>query len=412
MDEKNEWFVGIDWGSETHQVAVVDREGKLVDEFAIAHDGDGLASMADRLLNDRAIASIIVGIETRWNAAGETLLERGVRVFSINPKQSDRFRDRHTASGAKDDRRDARVIAGALRTDLRAFREITLGDPRLIELRELSRLHDELMRNKRNEANRLYDQLRRIFPQLLKLASVHDAWLLSLVECAPTPDLAKSLSLAKIRSILRRAGVRKWTAEQVRDVLRSTPVTVAPGVTAAALLHIRSLLPRLLLLQQQLRDNARALRDRLDELARPSSDATKKEHRDVVILRSLPGVGMIVGATMLAEARDALVDRDYHRLRSICGTAPVTKQSGKSRQVIMRQACSRRLRSAMFHMAKTSVARDPRSKALYAAHRARGHLQGHALRVVADRSLKVLVAMLRSDTEYDPTKQRVAQVAT
>lgn len=405
--EEVQWFVGIDWGSETHQVAVLDGRGKVVEEFAVAHDGDGLSSMADRLLGDRGANQLIVGIETRWNAAAETLLERGVRVFAINPKQSERFRDRHTASGAKDDRRDARVIGDALRTDLNAFREIKLGDPRLLRLRALSRLHDELMHDKRNQANRLYDELRRIFPQLLRLASVHDEWLLSLVQCAPSPELARKLTLDEIRSILRTARVRKWTAEEVRDVLRSKPVVVAPGVTDAAVIHIRSLLPRIQLLQAELRKTDRAMRELLNELAQPTADPANKEHRDVAILLSLPGVGRIVGATMLAEAHEALVARDYHRLRLMCGTAPITKQSGKSRYVIMRRGCSRPLRAAMFHMAKTAVAHDARAKALYAAHRARGHSRGHSLRVVADRHLACLIAMLKTGSDHDP-RRRVA----
>ncbi|MEO8181859.1 MAG: transposase [Deltaproteobacteria bacterium] len=61
-------------------------------------------------------------------------------LFSIDPKQLDRFRDRHTLSGAKDDRRDAFVLADSLRTDMPAFRRARLGDPSWVQLRELSRM--------------------------------------------------------------------------------------------------------------------------------------------------------------------------------------------------------------------------------------------------------------------------------
>jgi hypothetical protein len=40
----------------------------------------------------------------------ETLLERGFNVYSINPKQLDRFRDRFSPAGAKDDSREAEVL--------------------------------------------------------------------------------------------------------------------------------------------------------------------------------------------------------------------------------------------------------------------------------------------------------------
>jgi transposase len=397
-------FVGIDWGVEAHRVCVLDGERKVLDEFNVEHDGAALGVMVERVLNGRAPSDVVVGIESRWNAAAETLLERGVHVFTINPKQVDRFRDRHTVAGAKDDRRDAFVIADALRTDAPAFREVTLGDPRIVELRELSRIHDELKDLSHMIGNRLFQQVVRIFPQLLELGSLYkDGWLLELLEQAPTPAEAQALKLSKVRAILNKHRIRRLGPEAVQTALRKTALTVAPGVTEAARAHIRLLLPQLRLVQKQLDETAAALESILEALEQPSSD--KKEHRDVTIIRSLPGVGVIVAATMLAEARDALAERDYHRLRLLGGLAPVTKQSGKSSSVTMRYACNQRLRTALFFMANTLVLHDRRSKALYASHRARGHSHGHTLRVVADRALKLLVGMLRSDTTYDPIKR-------
>jgi len=187
VDEDSKVFVGIDWGTESHRVCVLDRERKVMDEFDVAHDGDALTAMATRLARCGS-TNVVVGIESRWNAAAETLLERGIRVFSINPKQVDRFRDRHTVAGAKDDRRDAFVIADSLRTDLPAFHEVTLGDPRIVQLRELSRMHDDLKDQHVAIGNRLYQQMVRIFPQILELGSVYsDAWILELLNfCAHT----------------------------------------------------------------------------------------------------------------------------------------------------------------------------------------------------------------------------------
>ncbi|MEK4031860.1 IS110 family transposase [Methylocystis sp. IM3] len=114
----------------------------------------------------------------------------------------------------------------------------------------------------------------------------------------------------------------------------------------------------------------------------------------MTILRSLPGVGRIVLATLFAEAQDALQCRDYHALRCLWGVAPITKRSGKSKIVLMHQAAHVRLRNAVYHWARTAVQHDPRSRAKYAALRARGHGHGRALRSVADRLLAVPCAML------------------
>jgi hypothetical protein len=61
------------------------------------------------------------------------------------PKQLDRFRDRHSVAGAKDDRRDAFVLSDSLRTDRARFRRIRLDDPLVIQLRELSRVDEDLL---------------------------------------------------------------------------------------------------------------------------------------------------------------------------------------------------------------------------------------------------------------------------
>jgi len=246
--------------------------------------------------------------------------------------------------------------------------------------------------------------LLRFFPQIFELGSIYaDSWLLELLEHAPTPEEARTLRLPKIRWLLEKHRIRRLNAVEVHRVLHKTPLCVAPGVTAACRAHIRLLLPQLRLVQTQLEATVDALKTALDDLEQQPSQ--KKEHRDVTIIRSLPGAGTIVAATMLAEARDALVSRDYHRLRVIAGTAPVTRQSGKSSAVSMRRACNPRLRTAVHFLAATIIRYDARFKALYASHRQRGHSHPHALRVIADRALKMLVTMLRTDNPYDENKR-------
>ena len=129
-----EWFVGIDWGSQQHQVCVLDGERRRVGERAIDHDGASLARLADWLwtLSAGQPQRVAVAIEVPRGAIVEGLLERGFHVFAINPKQLDRFRDRHSVAGAKDDRRDAFVLADSVRTDQPSFRRLQLDDPQLL----------------------------------------------------------------------------------------------------------------------------------------------------------------------------------------------------------------------------------------------------------------------------------------
>lgn len=123
---------------------------------------------------------------------------------------------------------------------------------------------------------------------------------------------------------------------------------------------------------------------------------------DLVFARSLPGVGRIVLATLLAEASDALQSRDYNALQCLSGVAPITKRSGKSRIVIMRQAVHVRLRNSVYHWARVAVQHDPRSRAKYAVLRSRGHGHTRALRSVADRLLAVACKMLTDRKKFGP----------
>ena len=124
--------------------------------------------------------------------------------------------------------------------------------------------------------------------------------------------------------------------------------------------------------------------------------------RDAAILLSFPGIGSLNLATLLTEASDGVLTRDYQALRCQGGVAPVTKQSGKSRYVVQRWACNKRLANALLHWARVAVQHDPASRAKYQALRVRGKSWGRALRAVADRLLYVMCAALKSGTHYDP----------
>ena len=110
---------------------------------------------------------VAIAIETAWGALVETLTDRGFAVFSINPKQVDHFRDRFAVAGAKDDTRDAQVLASSPRTDRRSFRLVEIDSPEIIRLRELSRFGEELKAELGRTTNRLWQQLHRYYPQAL-----------------------------------------------------------------------------------------------------------------------------------------------------------------------------------------------------------------------------------------------------
>src|ERR671911_2390551 len=402
-DVTRSWFAGVDWGSEKHQVCLRDVAGTVVGERAFAHNGAGLVAMCDWLVSVAGRPSTVaVAIEVPHGPVVDVLLDRGFAVHAINPKQLDRLRDRFSVAGAKDDRRDARVAADGLRTDPHLFRQVTAGDPSVVELREWSRLAEELQQERLRLANRIRQQLWRYYPQLLELGEdVTAEWVLALWSVAPTPAKAAQLREATVARLLARHRIRRLDAASVLGVLRQPGITVAAGVTEAAVLHLRSLVARLRLANTDFRQAER----KLDELcARLGQDATAAADGpcDAAILRSLPGVGLVVLATLLTEAGDPLARRDYAALRTLSGVAPVTKRSGKTCLVVMRYAAQDRLRQAMFHWARVAAVHDPKSRSRYEALRARGHSYGRALRGVADRLLGVACVLLRRQVLFDP----------
>jgi transposase len=410
MDENYRLFVGVDWATEAHQVCLIDPQRKILEERSVEHTGTALAQFVDWLtrVSGGDPSGTAVAIEIPRGAIVEILVERGFHVYAINPKQLDRFRDRHTVAGAKDDRRDAFVLADSVRTDRPCFRRARVDDPVIIQIRELSRIEEDLREEANRLQNRLREQLHRFYPQVLRLSPAADEpWLWSLLELAPTPDLGARLRSSRMRRLLQEHRIRRLSADQVLTELRVPALHVAPGTVEAASAHLALLIPRLRLVHQQRHHCRTRLEALLKRLAgEEETEGQKHEHRDVQILRSLPGVGRVVTATMLAEASQPLAERDYHALRAHGGVAPVTRQSGKRAHVSMRHGCNIRLRNALYHWARVSTQVDPDSRAQYAALRSRGHTHGRALRSVADRLLRILMAMLRTSTLYDPNRSR------
>jgi transposase len=402
MDTEPLVFVGIDWASTEHQVCLTST-GEPV-QRAFAHDAGGIGAMVDWLCAQaEQPGQVAVAIETPHGPIVEALMDRGVAVFAINPKQLDRFRDRFSPAGAKDDRRDALVLASSLRTDRHCFRRVEALDPAVVELREWSRMAEELKGERVRLANRVRQQLWRYYPQFLDLTDDIGAdWVMALWAKAPTPAETGRLTEKKIARVLVAHRIRRMTAADALAILQRPALTVAPGTTDAACAHIRATAERLHLVNRQIKDVTRHLDALVGQLAGPEPEPGQvAEQRDAAILRSLPGVGRIVLATLLAEAHQAVQARDYHALRTLSGVAPVTKRSGKSRRVEMRQACSNRLRTAVYHWARVATQHDARSRNRYSALRARGHSHGRALRTVADRLLGIACVMLANRTTYD-----------
>jgi transposase len=402
-------FVGIDWGTRAHEVCALNAQTLALSRLNVPNTTAGLESLI-RWLSDQVggnLSRLAVALERPDGRVVEALLDREIPTYTLNPKQLDRFRDRFSPAGAKDDRRDAHVLADAMRTDRRAFRRVLPDPPDLVLLRGLVRQDDDLRIRETALGNQLREQLGRYYPQMLDLLSDRpDPFLWDLWELAPTPQQALKASRRAVAARLHKHHIRRLDLDTVMRALGEPPPRVSAATGQAATQAIRMLLPQMRLAHAQRAECGRQI-DLLLKAQEAPHGGNKDQHPDAAILRSLPGVGRVVLARMLTEGAEAIRLRDLSRLRALGGSAPVTKRSGKSRSVQMRRACSARLRFAFYHWARIAIQRDPRSSAHYRELRTRGQTHGRALRGVVDRLLAVAVAMLRAGTLYDPARRPV-----
>jgi transposase len=409
-EESVAWFAGVDWGSEEHHACLVDAQGSILGERVFPHSGTGLAELGDWLLSIAdAAGAIAVAIEVPHGPVVDTLIDRGFVVYTINPRQLDRLRDRFSVAGAKDDRRDAYVLADGVRTDRRLFRCLHVADPRLVELRAWSRLAEELREERVRLSNRVHHQLWRYYPQMQTLTDDLAApWFLELWAIASTPAKAGQLRKSTVERLLGQHRIRRVDAETVLRTLREPAIKVADGVAEAASIHMRSLVARLGVVNRELRQAEHELDVLCTALGESAASGERLQRQDVVILKSMPGIGRINLATLLCEGSGPLSSREYQGLRTLCGAAPVTRRSGKSHIVIMRYAAHVRLRNTVYHWARVATQHDPKCRARYTALRKRGHSHGRALRGVADRLLGLACVLLRRQTPFDPHYGRPA----
>jgi len=378
-------FVGIDWAEAHHDVCLLDERGKVLGKRRIPEGLEGVRRLHE-LVAEHAEEpeQVVVGIETDRGLLVQALLVGGYQVYAINPLAASRYRDRHTTSRAKSDPGDAKVLADLVRTDRHNHRPIA-GDSELAgAIQIVTRAHQNLAWSRQRLVNQLRNTLREFYPGALQafgtdLAGV-DA--IAILEQAPTPYQGRSISQAKLVSALRKAGRERnleVKAAELQGHLRAPQLELPPLLTNA---YGRSVTASVRLLRQMNLELA-ALEQELT--------ASFEMHPDAEIYLSLPGLGFILGARVLAEFGDDRTRFDHPKARkNYAGNAPITKASGKHKVVLARVARNRRLADACHLWAFSALTSSPGARRYYDQHRARGKTHNQALRALANRLVGIL----------------------
>jgi transposase len=389
-------LVGIDWASEEHAVCVLDEEGRAVDRFAVAHSAEGFERLTVRLARHGEPAEVPVAIERPDGRLVDLLLETGHRVVPVKTNAIKAWREAEVLSGAKSDPGDAEVIADYLRQRRGRLRELQPFSGETRALRAVVRSRTDLVEQRVAAANQLNAVLDAFWPGAKAVfADVWSPIALDFLERYPTPASAVRLGEGRMAAFLTKHSYsgRRPAAELV-ERLRAAPVGIIDGPESEARRDTVLAMIRVL----------RALGQAIKNLDR-SIAAHLDEHPDAEIFRSLPRSGQINAAQMLAEwgdCREAFENAEA--VSALCGSAPVTKKSGKHEAVHFRWACNKRFRNAMTTFADNSRRASPWAQAIYQAALDRGHDHPHAVRILTRAWIRVIYRCWIDRVAYDPAR--------
>jgi hypothetical protein len=399
-------FVGHDWAEAHHDVHVEDEQGRRLERARLPEGVEGVARFhALVAVHMDEPEDVVIATETDRGLFVGALVAAGYTVLAVNPMSTSRYRERHSTSGAKSDPGDAFVLAELARTDGHNHRRIA-GDSDLAEaVKVLARAHQSMIWTRQRQLNQLRSTLREFYPAALEAFNElgsNDA--LAVLAIAPTPTQGRSLSRSKIASALRRGGRQRRIDEraiEIQTALRSeqleAPALIANamGATATALIAVAiEMTAQIGRLETQLAEHF-------------------EQHPDAKIVRSLPGLGMTLGARVLSEfGDDPNRYADAKSRKNYAGTSPITRASGKHRVVLARYARNRRLADATYMWAFAALSASPGARAFYDQHRAAGDTHHRALRALANRLVGVLHGCLRHNMPYDEHTAWGHRVAT
>lgn len=388
-------FVGIDWSEKHHEVEVMAEPGQRLRSLRIAHGVDGLTQLQATIAEFATDpGEVVVGIESDHGLLVNALVASGYAVYPINPLTAARYRDRHSLAGNKSDRRDALMLANVVRTDRHQLRPLRGDSEQALEIRARARAHFRAIQLQNQLRNQLRSRLLEFYPGVVPLLAddLRDA--LAVLTVAPAPAIGRTLSLSKLESSLRRQGRQRYVGKRAQEIQ-----------TALRLRHLDLQQPRLI---SAYADEVTSLTRLLVQVGRELAELEAqlrvafRAHPDVKIFLSFTGLADILGARVLGESGDDPTRYvDASARRNYSGNPPVTRASGKKREVTRRVARNRRLANATFCWAEEAVRHSPGAHRVYRRLRARGQTHNMATRVIANKLVGMLHACLRDRSRYE-----------
>ncbi|MGH3469582.1 MAG: IS110 family transposase [Thermocrispum sp.] len=394
-------FVGDDWAEDHHDVEVQDEHGRAMRTARLPEGVEGMARLHELIAvflpEDADPAQVQVCIETDRGGWVRALVAAGYQVYGVNPKQAARHRELLSLSGAKSDKADAHTLADMVRTRRHQLRQVAADSDIAEAVKVVARAHQTLIWERTRHTLRLRTALRDYFPAALeayKPLTLTGVDTLELLAKAPTPAAAATLTRTQIGAALKRARRRDIPdkAAAIQAALHTEHLGQADIVAGAYAATVRALVALL----QTLNTEIKTLESQVE--------AHFGQHPDAEVYLSQPGIGVVLGARVLTESGDAPGRyADARSRKNYAGTAPITRQSGKSKTVHARFIHNDRLVDALHMQAGAAILHNPATRAYYDELRAREIGHNAALRQVGNRLVGILHGCLKTSSPYNDT---------
>jgi len=335
---------------------------------------------------------IVVGMEATghyWLSLYCFLFDQGFQVNVINPVQSDAVRNLFLRK-AKNDAKDSFLIAETIR--IGRFSNTELADEDILCLRQLCRHRMDLVDYIADQKRKIIGVMDRVFPEYQNLFSdMFGSASTELLSRAVTPEEILEIPTDELCMILKKASHGRFGSmkvEEIRNAAKSS-FGITIGTTAFAM-QLRQLLELIELLERQ-----------LEELeVEMSTYLTKLD----TCITSCPGVGNVLGATILGEIGDISRFSEPKKLVAFVGIDPSVHQSGEftGTKNKMSKRGSPHLRRAIWLAANVAAFHDPVLSAFYQKKRAEGKHHYTAIGAVARKLTLIIYAVLRDNKPYVP----------
>ena len=391
MEPVAQGWAGVDVGKGHHWVCLIDEDGTTLWSSKVVNDETAILEAISEVRARAARVTWAVDVTGTLSGLLLALLAAHEETVKYVPGRIVNTMAGSYRGEAKTDARDAYVIAESVRQrgDLT---EVEVSATLVAELRLLVTHRTDLVADRVRLINRLRDVLSGYFPALERAFDyAHSRGALVLLTGYQTPAAIRRIGKSRLRAWLAKWKVR--SAEQVATgavAAAAAQHTVVPGQDVAATI-VRDLATQLLALDERIKD--------LD--ARVTT--TFRAHPQAEIIESLPGMGPILGAELIAAVGDLNSYANAGRLASAAGLVPVPRDSGRRTGNLHRPVrYSRKLRRVFYLSANAAMMREGPNRDYYLKKRSEGDKHVQALICLARRRVDVLWALLRDNRVFEP----------